>query len=147
MDRNEAAIEFAKVLFQQGVISTIEAINDIIESPDQFKGEAWGDVRRLVTQLDSAQASALSYLVRRTAIMSTHQIACQLDGVTEYHYVDDQPVEFVLSMRRGDIEDSIDEQVELIQICPTESGYEVHDLLMELVDSAGLRQMDQSETN
>jgi len=142
MDKDKAAEEFSKMLFQQGFQGSLESVaSSLQEPPVGSRLIEWEAAKKWCDRLDERDKSALSFLLTRVSVSAIFGIACFLDGASGYQSIegyDSQPADFIVSLRTYKDVTSYEMQVpaETIQVCPTEHGEDVHDIFLSLVDEA-----------
>jgi len=138
MDRNTAAEEFAKMLFQVGVKESLEGFYDSLDTPGGQNKKTWEDVRKWHENETDEVRRFVRFIVKEAIVLSVHGLAVNLDGASGYNYVGEHPIEYAVTMRTYQSIDAIENHSprETIEICPTTHGEDVHDIFLYFVDQA-----------
>lgn len=136
MHRTRAAEEFAKALYGTGVVETVPAIYDGLQHPTGYQKARWEQARDWLARQDEEAAEVVRFLIQETAIMATFGLVAMFDGDAGYHWVDEQPGEFAVSLRlyRNADDLPLNDPVEEVTVCPISGGVDIHDLFLNVVD-------------
>ena len=137
MDRNKAAEEFAKMLFQVGVEEGSQAFFASLESPTGQDKRTWEEVKHWHGNKTDEEKQFIGFIVKEAIIQAIHGIAVNFDGAAGYDYIDERPIEFAVALRVYDSIDAVEigDSNETIEICPTVHGADVHDIFINLADA------------
>lgn len=126
------------MVFRQGYVVGAAAVWETIEHPVGVDQSRWEEIARWFKQSPEESRGNIRFLVEEAIVYALHGVLASLDGVTEFHYVSDQPCEFTLAMRLYPDEDAAAraEVSTEIQISPTERGEDLHDLFLNLLDAS-----------
>src|SRR5947207_1893323 len=134
MDREVAATEFARVLFKLGVERSLTVFSNCITRPTGKDREAWHRMQGWQESLDPKGRELFDFAVRKAMVLAVFAVATHLDGDSGYLPVDDRVGRLAVALNLYSTpEESFERSPEeVVQICPTLSGEDVHDIFMNL---------------
>lgn len=135
MNRSLAAEEFARMLFQVGVEGGINALFDSLNTPVGVHKQTWEKIKRWHENQTDEVRALFRFAVKEAAVLAVFGIAVHLDGASGYHFIDDRPSEFTISLNVYENHDAAREGIplETVAICPTKFGEDVHDIFLSVV--------------
>lgn len=136
MERNEAAEQFAKMLYTVGIEEGRNAFYASLEHPVGQHREEWEKAKNWYANQIEEERGFVNFLIREAMTLAVHGIAVRLDGASGYEYHNNNPIDYCVALRvyQNDSDAESDVPAQVIDICPTTYGEDVHDILLELVD-------------
>lgn len=134
MDRDVAAEMFGKMLFEQGVVTSNRTMMKLLNQPPATHRAEWQAAKNWHKKASNDERALLYFLVEQATIISTFNVACKLDkglDEKENRLVNYTVIVNTYPNREAAIQASPEESV---QVCPTVSGEDIHDILMSYVD-------------
>jgi hypothetical protein len=136
MDRNAAAEELAKILANVGIEGGLDTFYKTLNSPLRRKDRMWETARIWCESQPDEVEKIVQFMLRQAVVVSVVGLAVHFDGAAGYEMIEDRPAELAVSFLLYDtIDDAMEGRIaESIQVCPKESGEEIHDILLDIVD-------------
>ena len=134
MNKNTAAEMFGKMLFEQGVEQSSPLFMKLLNEPRGTHKAKWQAAKEWYEQESADKQALIRFLIQQAAILSTFHIAYKLDeGLDEKH---GQVVNYTVAVNTYKDRDAANEDLpdETVQICPTVTGEDIHDIVMSYVD-------------
>ena len=138
LKRDEAAEVFAKFLYATGVEKTLRVFFEEIDNPSGITKQKWITFKEVYESESEARQEIIQQMLKEVLILSIFAVAVDLDGATGYGEVDGLIRDFSVSVRTyKTIEDARSQNpAEVIEICPTTEGLDVHDHFLYFVDES-----------
>jgi len=139
MDRDAAAEMLVKMLYTAGVEEGLSAFFRSLNHPCGQQEGIWQQAREWHASQTEAEKEILRALVKEAMILAVFGVAVHFDGASGYDYVGERPAEFAVALQIYSNLDEAEEgnPQEIIAICPTNDGENVHDHFLDFVDKSG----------
>ena len=138
MDREQAAEEFARMLYRVGVVEAYEVFFEGMARPAGHQKAKWQGIQDWYVSKGAEEQQLVNTILKEVLIGSVFGLAVNFDGAAGYEEVDNKFAEFVVSLRLyGSLEEEeVGTATEYVEICPASGGEDIHDIFMSLVDEA-----------
>lgn len=138
MNRDQAAEEFARMLYRVGIEQAYRTFFASIDNPVGHNKEQRLKISHWYASKGFEEQQLINTILRKAMALSVFGIAVNFDGDAGYEEVDNKFAEFVVSLRMyGSLEEEeVGAPTEFVEICPTNGGENIHDIFMSLVDEA-----------
>src|SRR5579871_4533868 len=138
MERNAAAEEFAKMLYQEGIEEALRAFYDLLDNPTGPQKRLWQQAKDWHASHTEERKALIRFLFKEAMVAAIFKVAVHFDGASGYEYVGERPAEFAVALQIYNNLDEAEEgnPQEIIAICPNPGGTDVHDLFLSFVDES-----------
>ena len=143
MNRNTAAEKFAEMLLNMGVKESINTLFDAMSHPTGTRKQQWTDVQAWYESRTQEDKDSIRFLIKEATVFSAVGIAAFLDGIVRYVDAEGKPAEFAVALQIYQDYDAASKKdyTEVIPICPTQRGEDVHDILLSLLDDINVEKI------
>lgn len=140
MDRDQAAIEFVKMIISVGVTGSLDEIEGLLVQPLGIHKQKWKEVGEWIQTLGAEEQQNIRFLLKEAILSSLYSILVNLDGGDSYMNLKTLPAEAELRLRYyPNIETAKLRGVhDAIVIAPTEKGEDLHDIFSNLLEQQGI---------
>ena len=138
MKRDEAAEIFAKFLYDTGVDKALRVFGNAMNTPSGTNKQTWVSFNEVYNSESEERRFIIRQMLKEVLVLSIFSVAADLDGATGYGEVDGLIRDFSVSVRTYETIADARSQTpdEVIGICPTTEGLDVHDHFLYFVDES-----------